>query len=131
MDKHQTTIDQTPDLFWESVSESRWGQYISEVEERHIMFAHQLAGAPMNATEIGAEGGRWASKLADLGWNMTCTDIVEDAVAVCQQRIPDATCICVDVNDTTIPCDDLSQRLLLCIEVHEILETDWFMEETV
>ena len=117
------------ELFWEPESKTRWGEYLSEVEDRHIRFAHELCGHPSNAPEIGAEGGRWSKLLADLGWQMTCTDIVPEALQVCQQRIPDANCICVDVEREEIPADDHSQKLVLCIEVNEVLEPDWFIEE--
>ncbi len=60
---------------------------------------------------------------------MTCTDIVADALSVCQQRIPEATCVLVERDSKRIPCNDRSQRMLLAIEVHELVEQDWFSEE--
>ena len=117
------------DLFWEPISERRWGKYISAVEHASLLQAHELAGSPATALEIGAEGGRWAKILADLGWQMVCTDIVADALDVCQERIPSAKCILVDREATDFPCDDESTRMLLAIEVHELVEQDWFIHE--
>lgn len=118
-------------LFWEDASVCRWGKYISQVEERHIRLAHELSGETGNAVEIGAEGGRWSKMLSDLGWKLTCTDVKAEAVEICQSRIPEATCIHVDREAQVIPCETGSQRLILCIEVHEVLEADWFKDEAV
>jgi ubiquinone/menaquinone biosynthesis C-methylase UbiE len=117
------------DLFWEPISERRWGKYISSHEEAAIRLAHRLAKEPDQALEIGAEGGRWSKLLADFGWKMTCTDIDPTALSVCQRRIPSANCILVDPESRTFPCSSKSQRLLLAIEVHELVEQDWFLEE--
>ena len=117
------------DLYWEPIAERRWGQYITAIEQGAILQGHELAGAPATALEIGAEGGRWAKLLADLGWQMICTDINAGALAVCQQRIPSAKCVLVEQDSTEFPSDDESVRLLLAIEVHELVEQDWFTVE--
>ncbi|MEM6468003.1 MAG: methyltransferase domain-containing protein [Planctomycetota bacterium] len=118
------------DLFWEPISERRWGRYISASEHASLLQAHELAGSSATALEIGAEGGRWSKILADLGWQMVCTDIVADALDVCQRRIPSAKCVLVDRDAEDFPCDDVSIRLLLAIEVHELVEQDWFIDES-
>lgn len=107
----------------------RWGQYLSEVEKRHILYGANLAAKPDMVLEVGAEGGRWCSLLSDLGWQPICTDICPDAIAVCQERLPEATCVCVDPNSRELPCGTNSVQMLLGIEVHEVLECDWFIEE--
>ncbi len=111
------------------MAEQRWGKYISEVELSLILQAHEVAGQPTTALEIGAEGGRWAKILADLGWDMICTDIVPEVLEVCQKRIPNAKCVLVDRDSITFPCETESARLLLAIEVHELVEQDWFIDE--
>lgn len=118
-----------PNLFWEAVSEGRWGQYISTIEEDLIRFAHRQLAEPSTALEIGAEGGRWSKLLCDLGWQMTCTEIDPEALAVCQQRIPSSHCVLVDINSQEFPCETDSQKLVLAIEVHELVEQDWFVNE--
>jgi SAM-dependent methyltransferase len=118
-----------PSLFWEAVSEGRWGQYISAIEGDMIRFAHQQLGEASTALEIGAEGGRWSKLLADIGWQMTCTEIDPEALAVCQQRIPTSRCVLVDINSREFPCETDSQKLVLAIEVHELVEQDWFVNE--
>jgi SAM-dependent methyltransferase len=116
-------------LFWEAVSEGRWGKYISSIEADMIQFAHKELGQPTTALEIGAEGGRWAKMLANLGWQMTCTEIDPVAVEICQQRLPESHCILVDESSQEFPCDSDSKKLILAIEVHELVEQDWFMSE--
>ena len=128
MEAEKTTTNMQP-LFWEEVATARWGQYLSEAERRHILSAAKLLPEPDVALEIGAEGGRWGELLSDLGWQMICTDVREDSLAVCQQRLPEAICVCVDPNDEELPCGTNSTQLLLCIEVHEVLECDWFVSE--
>jgi len=125
---HTNNIDSTP-LFWEAVSEGRWGRYISEVESDMISFAHEELRVSSTALEIGAEGGRWSKLLADLGWQMTCTEIDPVALSVCQRRIPTSRCILVDESSREFPCETHSQKLVLAIEVHEIMEQDWFVNE--
>lgn len=116
-------------LFWEAVSEGSWGKYISEVEADMIQFAHGALGEPTTALEIGAEGGRWSKLLSDQGWQMTCTEIDPVALEICQQRIPDSRCVLVAPDSQEFPCNSNSQKLLLAIEVHELVEQDWFLHE--
>lgn len=116
-------------LFWEPVAARRWGQYISAIELEAIQFALRQSATPTHALEIGAEGGRWSKILAHDGWQITCTDIDETALAVCQSRIPSANCILVNKNSTHFPCETNTVGMLLAIEVHEILEQDWFVLE--
>jgi len=117
------------ELFWEPVASRRWGQYISSIEHQAIEFALNQTNAPGKALEVGAEGGRWSKMLADRGWQMTCTDINAEALEVCQKRIPNAECILVQQDSTQLPCETNSINLLLAIEVHEIVEQDWFIRE--
>ena len=117
-----------PFLFWEKVATARWGQYLSNVEESHILFGAKLR-EPDIALDVGAEGGRWSALLSEMGWQTICTDVDAGALAVCEQRIPDATCVCVDPNSQDLPCGTNTVQLLLCIEVDEVLECDWFVRE--
>ncbi len=117
------------DTFWESIARSRWGSYITEVEKRVILKANELAQKPTVALEVGSEGGRWSKLLFDLGWNMVCTDVDPDMLAICQRRIPMAKCILVDSKDTNLPCETESLGLILCIEVIPVLRSDWFITE--
>ena len=117
------------DTYWESVARTSWGAYTTEIEERALLKAHQLAGEPSTGLEIGAEGGRWSRRLTDMGWSMICTDINEDSVATCKKRIPTADCIHVSPDDTRIPCESERIGLLLCIEVGPVMQADWFVGE--
>lgn len=115
--------------YWERVAESRWGAYISDVEKRAILKAHDLRGSPSTMLEIGAEGGRWSEMLSELGWRTACTDVDEQAMAACQQRIPTAECNVVGAEDDALPCVSDSVDLLLCIEVPPVMHADWFLGE--
>lgn len=119
----------TAGLFWEPVASRRWGRYISSIERQAIEFAMNRAPATGQALEVGAEGGRWSKMLADHGWQMTCTDINAAALEICQKRIPSAKCLLVDQDSTQFPCETNSVGLLLAIEVHELVEQEWFVLE--
>ena len=124
------TEDKDEFLFWEPIAKSRWGRYISTVEESMIRYAIRQSPNPSMSLDIGAEGGRWSKLLCDAGWTTICTDIKQSALDVCQQRIPTAKCILVDKGSQTFPCEDDSIGILLAIEVHELLEQDWFVRES-
>ena len=116
---------------YEKLAKMRWGSYITKVEKRVVLKANALAkGAiPTTALDIGCDGGRWSKLLVDLGWDVVCTEINPDTLAICQRRIPTAKCILMDKDDTTLPCETESLGLLLCIEVTPVLESEWFITE--
>ena len=114
---------------WEKVALTKWGSYLSGVEQRTILRAQKLAGPPASALEIGCEGGRWSLMLSQLGWRMTCTDVNKKSLTICQKRVPTASCILADPSARTIPCDSNCFDLLVCIEVPPVMESDWFPGE--
>jgi SAM-dependent methyltransferase len=124
------TIDsvENQNTFWEHVATTRWGKYLSEVEQRNIVRASQLAGSPTVALDIGCEGGRWSQLLADQGWDLVCTDVNPQVLDLCQQRLPASQCILVNPDDNTLPCESGTVRLLLCIEV-DAVNQPWFTAE--
>lgn len=128
--KHDTDSSGIGNTLWEEVACTRWGSYVTGIEERAILKAHALSGAPARAIEIGVEGGRWSRLLSDRGWAMTCTDVDGEVLAICKKRIPSADCILVDPSDCKLPCESESMKLLLCIEVPYVMNQDWFVEES-
>ena len=114
--------------YWEGVAATRWGSYITAIEKRAILKAHELSGEPTTALEIGCEGGRWSKLLADLGWNIVCTDIDQDALAICKRRIPTATCALSPPGEEEIPISNEAVNLLLCIEV-PVIRSSWLINE--
>ena len=122
-------IPRTRELFWEPVSNRRWGAYISAIEQQMIDLAVSWSESPSTSLDIGAEGGRWSRVLAEKGWKTICTDIRKEALEICKQRIPSADCILVEKDSTSLPCDTESIGLLLAIEVHELVEQEWFVME--
>jgi SAM-dependent methyltransferase len=120
------TADKT---YWEQIAETSWGSYTTEIERRAIEFASSTAGPGGQALEIGCEGGRWSRLLLDRGWKMTCVDVDEKALRMCQAKNPEARCVLTSPQATSIPCEPASQRLLLCIEVRPVIQSGWFPGE--
>jgi SAM-dependent methyltransferase len=120
----------TPDeTYWEGVARTRWGRYITEVEQRMLLAAHDLFRGPSTALEVGCEGGRWSKVLADRGWNLICTEVNPEVLAQCQRKIPQAKCLLVDPQDESLPVADASLSLILCFEVVYVCSSDWFPRE--
>jgi len=115
--------------WWENVANTRWGNYTSDIEKRCILKGNDLCREPTAALDIGCACGKWSKLLADLGWNVTCTDINEKRLKICQKRIPTTKCILVSPNETKLPCVSESIDLLLCIEVGAVIQADWFINE--
>lgn len=115
---------------WERVATTtKWGSYVSAIEEKAILMAQSMFTQPGQALEVGCEGGRWSKMLSDLGWQMTCTDIKETHIEACQARIPAANCFVVSPDDEELPCENNSIKLLLLIEVPPVIQSDWFIDE--
>jgi SAM-dependent methyltransferase len=115
--------------FYDTVAETRWGKYLTGVEKDVILGAQQLCGTPTVALDIGAAGGRWSELLAEQGWEIICTDINPSSLERCRERVPRATCIRAEPDDTTLPCTPESIGLLLCVEVFQVIPTAWFISE--
>jgi SAM-dependent methyltransferase len=119
-----------PDLtLWEKVGTTLWGAYTTEIERRVILQGQALRSKPTKALEIGCEGGRWSKMLADMGWQMTCIDVNPKALEVCQKKVPSAKCILASQTDQKIPCESGSLGYLLCMEVAQVIQSDWFLPE--
>lgn len=119
-----------PISFWEGVrQQTRWGKYLTAIEERAVHTAMRAARQPAVALEIGAEAGFWAKLLADHGWKVICTDVDPRVLEMCKQRVPSATCILVSQESTTLPCETASINLIVCIEVAEVINSHWFFAE--
>ena len=115
--------------FWERAATTKWGRYVSHIEEGAILKAASLAGKPAQALEIGCDGGRWSRLLSDSGWQMTCIDVDPKTLAVCQRKMPTAKCILSSPQDETIPCKADSTSLLLCVEVAPVIQSHWLLPE--
>ncbi|SRR6266536_210362 len=117
-------------LEWEHIAISTaYGLYASEIEKKMILKARSLISKPTTALEIGCEGGRWSKLLSDSGFELICTEINQQNLDICQKRIPTATCILVGPEDSTIPCVTESVGLVLCIEVPQVINAEWFIDE--
>ncbi|MEX2315983.1 MAG: class I SAM-dependent methyltransferase [Pirellulales bacterium] len=117
-----------PATFWENVAETRWGQYVTEIERRAVLAAEAACGRPGVGLEIGCEGGRWCRLLCERGWTMIGTDTNADALRLCQQRNESVQCIHVAPQQETFPVESRSIDLLLCIEV-SVINRPWFLDE--
>jgi SAM-dependent methyltransferase len=126
----ETAIDEPLAMtFWERAATTKWGRYVTRMEERAILQAAALAGNSTQALEIGCDGGRWSKLLSDSGWQMTCIDVNPQTLAVCQQKVPAAKCILSSPHAVTIPCEPDSTDLLLCLEVAPVIQSNWFLPE--
>ena len=115
--------------YWEEVNLSEWSRYLTAVEKRAVLRALEAAGTGGVSLEIGCDGGRWSSMLAERGWSATCTDTRKEALELTKQRLPSARCVLVDPADTTLPGESASIDLLLCIEVEAVSSQQWFIRE--
>lgn len=116
--------------YWEHIgATTHWGRYLHDVEKRAILRAEALARPRGHAIDMGCGGGRWAKLLADRGWDVTCTEVNPDALAVCQHKLPAAKCILAHPDDRVLPCVSHSKALALCVEVIPVVEADWFPRE--
>lgn len=77
---------------------------------------------------MGCEAGRFSLILAERGWSMICADIDEQALELCQQRIPEARCVLLAEDNRELPCSDASLGMLLCIEC-PVMPAEWFARE--
>ncbi len=114
---------------WEEVATTRWGRYTTEVVAEVLGVATEAAESPRSALDVGSEGGRWSRLLARRGWAMTCTDVDPRVLSLCQTRIPEAKCILVSADDTTLPCRTEAVNLVLCLEVFSVMDSPWFLPE--
>ena len=120
----------SPLTYWENVgTATRWGRYTTAIIEDAVRRAIALAGKPSAALDVGCEGGRWSCLVAEAGWSVTCTDVDADVLTLCGERLPEAQCVLVSPEDTTLPCGNGTISLLLCVEVHSVIDSDWFMGE--
>ena len=115
---------------WEYIGRcTSYGRYAFEIEKKNLSKALCLIAKPTTALDIGCEGGRWSELLSDFDWKLTCTDINPKNLAICQKRIPTATCILTEPDDSTLPCVTESIELVLCIEVPQVIGAGWFIDE--
>ena len=115
--------------YWEGVSATCWGRYLTDVQRRVVFSVCNTVGRPGTVLEIGADGGRWSGALATEGWEVICTDISAKALGLCQKRMPRAKCIIVRPTDKSLPCDPDAVNVVLCMEVDTVISSEWFIEE--
>lgn len=116
---------------WDHVAETTtWGRYITDIEKRAVLRAESLAGPPGAALDIGCGGGRWTKLLVDRGWNVTATEVNQQALAICRRNVPAARSLLAQADDRTLPLATGAARLVLCIEVIPVIESAWFPAES-
>jgi len=108
--------------------ESRWGQYITE-REIDALRAGLGGASPGTAPDVGCGAGRWSAVMHEFGWRVVCTDVDPASLARCNARIPDARCIEVSPQDETLPVGSGEVQLVLVYEVHEVIQSAWFIPE--
>ncbi len=83
----------------------------------------------ISALDVGCDGGRWSMLLKKRGWKLNCIDTDIKSLEICQKRIPDSVCKLVSSEDIEFPIEDNSVDLIICIEVHPVTISDWFISE--
>ena len=61
---------------------------------------------------------------------MICTDIFQQAIDLCNKRLPDATSILVKIDDSKLPVNSNSQSIELCVGVPPTIKSDWIVHES-
>lgn len=117
--------------FWESVAKTtKWGGYIHDVKKESVLLAEKVVSDKRVLLDIGCEGGSWTQMLSEMGWtDIVCVDINRDSLAVCHRRLPYALCIQTHPDGTTFPLANESVSLLICMEVAEVINHPWSMDE--
>ncbi len=114
---------------YESIVETRFGRYLTARELEAIRIATAACPPPGRGLDVGCDGGRWSRHLADLGYEMTCTDVSESSLRVCAARVPQACCVKAAPEDTSLPAESASLRIVLCINVVEVILSEWAKAE--
>jgi SAM-dependent methyltransferase len=117
--------------FWERVALTRWGKYVTRLEERMILRTESSITEPRRVLDFGCGEGRWTKLLTERGWQAICTDLDWKALAKCQKRNPSAQCILARGSETSLPVVSGSLGMILCIEVRGVLQSAWFVPETL
>lgn len=115
--------------FWEQMAETRWGQYLTQIERDALDLAIGMAVHGV-ALEVGCEGGRWSTYLHTRGFANICVDVDRKALALCQSRLPEANCILTTPEAQRFPeAPDHSVDLLLVYETDPVTSAPWFPAE--
>ena len=114
---------------WESAALTRWGRYITNIEQPVLFQAARIIGQPGVLFDFGCGEGRWTSMLREQGWQAVCGDVDQLALAKCATRNPGCHCVTLTMGDNRFPLEDASVDVVLCIEVPGVLESAWFRQE--
>src|SRR5271157_4889124 len=115
--------------YWEGVSRTRWGRYLTEIERRTMISAIEMSAGFGTVLDIGCDCGRWSSLFMDQRWKIICTDVRREALEEVQRRLPRTECIFVRKTDTSLPCAAKTLDFVLCMEVDSVISSEWFIEE--
>ncbi len=129
MEAQAVSLESAP---WERTTETlRFLAYSNAIEARAIVVGDSHAGPPGLALDIGCEAGRFSQLLARRGWDLICTDINEHALALCRQRLPRARCVRAEPGAASLPAENSSLGMILCIEVPPVICAEWFADEAL
>jgi SAM-dependent methyltransferase len=123
-----SAVDEFAPTYWERVATTRWGRYVTERQREALLYAFD-AGRRGTCLDVGCDGGRWSSLAAAHGWQLVCTDVNADSLALCRRRLPTARCLHVSPADKTLPVETNSVELVIVYEVPQLLESHWCVPE--
>ena len=115
--------------WWEAVQSTAFQQYMTDRHREMLLVTHAQAKQPGLLIDFGAGHGRWTKFFVEKGWRAICMDTDAQVLGRCQKANPTATCIQCGPDLRRFPAEDGEVRLILCIGVYGILESDWFLDE--
>lgn len=119
--------------FWESVNNTKWGNYIFEIEKKGLFLASNFCQNKGGLIEIGFDGGHWLQKVESLGWKRILGLDIESNISgfkIAKERLPNAQLWLVDKNNKTINIESNSLDLVYCLGVPPVVNSDWFYFES-
>jgi SAM-dependent methyltransferase len=119
----------TTDTRWEAAARTAWGSYLTDAEFRVLHQGLDLAPETGGALEVGCEGGRWSKEILRRRGTVNCTDVDQQSLDLCSQRLPEARCIRVSPDDRQLPVGDGELGFMLVYEVTPVTNAPWFPAE--
>jgi SAM-dependent methyltransferase len=115
--------------YWDRINERRWGQYLSNLEERTVQQALDFYLTPGTVVDIGCGSGRWSAMAVKAGWRPICLDVDREILSVCQHHVSNADCRLLDPDWTTLPITTGSTQAVFCVEVFTLMGQERLTKE--
>jgi SAM-dependent methyltransferase len=117
-------------LYWSSVAQTSMGQYITQEEVSFINRA--IAGLPEKPVIIldaGAGSGKLEPLLTTLASHVICTEINPELTGILAHTGSNVMPVLVKPTIRSLPLADDSVDVVVCLELPELAEQNWFYAE--